>query len=253
MAEFDDIEYEGIGEDRHIVVGSERCFRDYSPGNTVISLSDDGQHLYLCPVPSFEEALQDDSKPHQESQSQVSYESTIEAGTDFPCALNRDALVALQQNAPYLGGEPLPLTRYQHDIQAYEQLALGIRADEYEPNPDPETSSLRPVAANGVPKDGQPSIGSAVSSLYLSPSPGRISSSGPFQSVAPEASLSSEQLHKLYGVVETSEWDDDMSPEERLEHFRRAYYETKAASPVRDETASVEVIQGSQAGSSSFA
>lgn len=167
--------------------------------------------------------MQDDSKPHQESQSQVSYESTIEAGTDFPCALNRDALVALQQNAPYLGGEPLPLTRYQHDIQAYEQLALGIRADEYEPNPDPETSSLRPVAANGVPKDGQPSIGSAVSSLYLSPSPGRISSSGPFQSVAPEASLSSEQLHKLYGVVETSEWDDDMSPEERLEHFRRAY------------------------------
>lgn len=45
MAEFDDIEYEGIGEDRHIVVGSERCFRDYSPGDTIISLSDNGQNL----------------------------------------------------------------------------------------------------------------------------------------------------------------------------------------------------------------
>lgn len=45
VAEFDDIEYEGIGGDSHIDVRSERCFRDHSPGDTVISLSDDGQAL----------------------------------------------------------------------------------------------------------------------------------------------------------------------------------------------------------------
>ena len=41
----DDIDYEGIGEDRSIRVGSDRCFRDYSPGDTVLSLSDDGRAM----------------------------------------------------------------------------------------------------------------------------------------------------------------------------------------------------------------
>lgn len=43
MAEIDDgLDYEGIAEDRSIRVGSDRCFRDYSPGDTVLSFSDDG-------------------------------------------------------------------------------------------------------------------------------------------------------------------------------------------------------------------
>ena len=38
-----DIEYEGIADGRSIRVGSERCFRDYSPSETILSLSDDGR------------------------------------------------------------------------------------------------------------------------------------------------------------------------------------------------------------------
>lgn len=41
----DGIEYEGMAEDRTIRIGSDRCFRDYSPGDTVLSLSDDGRAL----------------------------------------------------------------------------------------------------------------------------------------------------------------------------------------------------------------
>lgn len=41
----DGIEYEGIADDRSIQAGSDRCFRDYSPGDTVLSLSDDGRAM----------------------------------------------------------------------------------------------------------------------------------------------------------------------------------------------------------------
>ena len=41
----DEIDYVGIGEDRSIRVGSDRCFRDYSPGDTILSLSDDGRAM----------------------------------------------------------------------------------------------------------------------------------------------------------------------------------------------------------------
>ena len=41
----DEIEYEGIAEDRSIRVGSDRDFRDHSPGDTILSLSDDGRAM----------------------------------------------------------------------------------------------------------------------------------------------------------------------------------------------------------------
>ncbi len=40
-----EIEYEGIADDRSIRVGSQRCFRDYSPSETDLSLSDDGRAM----------------------------------------------------------------------------------------------------------------------------------------------------------------------------------------------------------------
>ncbi|KAI0377507.1 hypothetical protein F5Y04DRAFT_175606 [Hypomontagnella monticulosa] len=227
MAEFDDIEYEGIGEGRHIVIGSERCFRDYSPGDTIISLSGNGQNLYSCPVPSFEETS------HQQPQLQALFEDAIEADTDLPCSLSRDALAAMQKDIPYSGAEPLPLTRYRHDLQAYEQLALGIGPDDYEPDPGPRTPPLCPVNVNGITRQGQPSIGSAVSSLYLSPSPKPSPSFNKLSSAAPESPSSAGQLHELLNVIGTPEWDDNMSPEEQVEHFRRV---TRLRRRVRSET-----------------
>lgn len=43
MAESHDIEYGGSGREGHVSVGSEGYFRDYTPGETAVSLGEDGQ------------------------------------------------------------------------------------------------------------------------------------------------------------------------------------------------------------------
>ncbi|KAI1414986.1 hypothetical protein F5Y13DRAFT_157646 [Hypoxylon sp. FL1857] len=221
MAEFDDIEYEGIGGDKHIIVGSDRCFRDYSPGGTVISLSDDGQALYSYPVPSFPDSLQS----HLELQSDHSQSQPrrYAAGAELSGIplLNRNTLATIQQcPASYFGDGLSPLTRYRRDAQTHEQLALGIRSDDFSLPPCPASPTPRP-RENG---HGQPST---ISSLHLSSSP------NPTPSTGPGASSAAEQLREVLDMIESPEWGDDMSPEEQAEHLRRA---TRLKRRVRSET-----------------
>ncbi|KAI0895463.1 hypothetical protein F4806DRAFT_82714 [Annulohypoxylon nitens] len=198
MAEFDDIEYEGIGEDRNIAVGSDRCFRDYSPGDTVISLGDDGQALY----------------------SDGGHISENNISSILPL-LSHGALIAIQQSIPPgLGTELSPLTRYRRDPQAHEQRALGIKPNEstfYFDLEDPQPL----LETNGK------SQSSEISSLHLSASP------NPTQSTGPGSSSAAEQLQELLNVIQSPGWEDSMSPEEQAEHLRRA---TRLKRRVRSET-----------------
>ncbi|KAI0137633.1 hypothetical protein F4776DRAFT_102578 [Hypoxylon sp. NC0597] len=225
MAEFDDIEYEGIGGDRHISVGSDRCFRDYSPGNTVISLSDDGQALYSCRIPSFPDPLQSHSglgSSTSQPQSRRCFRSAT--GGDLSSAtspLNRGALTVIQQRPPScFEAEPSPLTRYRRDEQTHEKVALGIKSGDFKLPPCPESPTPRP-RENG---HGRPST---ISSLHLSSCP------NPTPSTGPGTSSAAEQLREVLDVIESPEWEDGMSPEEQAEHLRRA---TKLKRRVRSET-----------------
>ncbi|OTA87358.1 hypothetical protein M434DRAFT_399530 [Hypoxylon sp. CO27-5] len=224
MAEFDDIEYEGVGGDRHIIVGSDRCFRDYSPGNTVINLSDDGQALYSCPVPSFLDPPQEHSgieSSSSQSQSRGCFGSATGAElSGITSSSNRGSLTAIQQHPPSLEGELSPLTRYRHDAQTHEQLALGIKLGGFRLPPCPASPQPHP-RENG---HGQPST---ISSLHLSSCPNSTPSTGPGTSSA------AEQLREVLDVIESSEWEDGMSPEEQAEHLRRA---TRLKRRVRSET-----------------
>ncbi|OTA68465.1 hypothetical protein K449DRAFT_461316 [Hypoxylon sp. EC38] len=225
MAEFDDIEYEGIGGDRHIIVGSDRCFRDYSPGNTIISLSDDGQALYSCPIPSFLDPLQGRSgieSSSSQSQPRGCFGDVTGAElfrvTPPP---NHGTLAVIQQRSPScLDGELSPLTRYRRDAQTHEQLALGMKPEGFKMPPCPASPQPHP-RENG---HGQPST---ISSLHLSSCPNSTPSTGPGTSSA------SEQLREVLDVIESPEWEDGMSPEEQAEHLRRA---TRLKRRVRSET-----------------
>ncbi|KAI0839208.1 hypothetical protein F5Y06DRAFT_286715 [Hypoxylon sp. FL0890] len=221
MAEFDDIEYEGIGEERHIIVGSDRCFRDYSPGGTIISLSDDGQALYSCPVPSFPDPPEShpglEPSPPQSMSQRCYGGATGAANSSVSLSLNRGMLAAIQQRSPsFVEGGLSPLTRYRRDAQTHEQLALGIKSDDIQlplcPTPRPRE--------NG---HGQ----SSISSLHLSSSP------NPTRSTGPGTSSAAEQLREVLGVIESPAWEDGMSPEEQAEHLRRA---TRLKRRVRFET-----------------
>ncbi|KAI1209620.1 uncharacterized protein F4807DRAFT_425630 [Annulohypoxylon truncatum] len=231
MAEFDDIEYEGIGEDRPIVVESDRCFRDHSPGDTVISLSDDGQALYSCAIPSFSDTPQTFPEPNsnlQQPQSQRSYEAVVE--TEVPsilCPLSHDALIAMQKHAPPgLQDELSPLIRYRCDPQAHEQRALGIERND---------SSLH-IGREPAPRTSPKANGnlqlSEISSLHLSSSP------NPTPSTGRGSSSAAEQLRELVGMIGSPDWEDSLSPEEQAEHLRRA---TRLKRRVRSETNSREL------------
>ncbi|KAI1138142.1 hypothetical protein F5Y05DRAFT_52418 [Hypoxylon sp. FL0543] len=225
MAEFDDVEYEGIGGDRSIIVASDRCFRDFSPGDTVVSFSDDGRALYSVPIPSFPESVQTHSGLESclpQSMSQTCYGGAT--GVETPSAstsLNREALVAIQQRPPLSSRDELsPLTRYRLDAQRHEQLALGIKSDGFRLPPCPRSPTPRP-RENG---HGQPST---ISSLHLSSSP------NPTRSTGPGTSSAAEELREVLGVIESPSWEDGMSPEEQAEHLRRA---TRLERRLRSET-----------------
>ncbi|KAI1453101.1 hypothetical protein F4805DRAFT_388030 [Annulohypoxylon moriforme] len=226
MAEFDDIEYEGIGEDRHIAVGSDRCFRDYSPGDIIISLSDEGQALYSYAIPPFPDPSQTLPGPNeglQQPQSEIYYRNILESdisGTLPP--LRHESLVAIQQNAPLGLADGLsPLTRYRRDPQAHEQRALGIKPNNASLHPNSESEHPTPTKPNGKPQSSE------ISSLHLSSSP------NPTPSTGRGSSSAAAQLQELLDVIESPGWEDGMSPEEQAEHLRRA---TRLKRRVRSET-----------------
>ncbi|KAI2469517.1 hypothetical protein F4781DRAFT_213394 [Annulohypoxylon bovei var. microspora] len=215
MAEFDDIEYEGIGGDGHIVVESDRCFRDYSPGDTIISLEDDGQEFYSYPIPSFSELSQ--SHPGLESNSQQPQSQEFNRGIaesetySILPPLSQETLLAIQQHrSPHLKDSYSPLTRYRRDMQAHEQRALGIKPSDSYLHNDLETSPVYSKNANGKLQSSE------ISSLHLSSSP------NPTPSTGPGSSSAAEQLRELLGVIESPAWEDDLSPEEQADHLRRA-------------------------------
>ncbi|KAI1103647.1 hypothetical protein F4804DRAFT_309477 [Jackrogersella minutella] len=226
MAEFDDIEYKGIG-DKHIVVKSDRCFRDYSPGDTIISLSDGGQASYSCPIPSFLNLTQGHPGSEsnlQHSQSQGWHRSPAETGiSSIAHPLSHDALTIMQQlEPPYLEDEVLSLTRYRHDAQAHENFAmLGIKCDNFGLPPSLESRPSLPTIADGKIADSRLS---EISSLHLSSS---------LNPTGPGTSSVAEQLRELLDVIESPEWEDSMSPEQQAEHLRRA---TRLKRRVRSET-----------------
>ncbi|XDG08834.1 hypothetical protein ABKA04_008449 [Annulohypoxylon sp. FPYF3050] len=242
MAEFDDIEYEGIGEDRHIAVGSDRCFRDYSPGDTVISLVNDGQALYSYDIPSFPDSTRNISSSSQPQYGRSDEDISENNVSNILPLLSHSALIAIQQNIPTSSGtEVSPLTRYRRDPQAHEQRALGIKPNDstvYLNFEDPQ-----PL----LPETNGKFQSSEISSLHLSASPNRTPSTGPGSSSA------AEQLQELLDVIQSPGWEDSMSPEEQAEHLRRALAETvdlkheiKTPSPVRDESERIEATEGSQ-------
>ncbi|RYO82478.1 hypothetical protein DL766_006335 [Monosporascus sp. MC13-8B] len=140
-AEFDDIEYEGIADDRSIRIGSDRCFRDYSPSGTVLSLSDDGRAIYTRAVPSFEnpphcpsgenrhpETASRASKPT----SDVSSDTAVDPDADG-VPLSHGSLLAMgsrPSSSGSSGSSRTPLGRFRRDEQAYERLALQLSSSD---------------------------------------------------------------------------------------------------------------------------
>ncbi|RYP06039.1 hypothetical protein DL764_003402 [Monosporascus ibericus] len=136
-AEFDDIEYEGIADDRSIRVSSDRCFRDYSPSDTVLSLSDDGKAIYTRGIPSFE------NPPHRPSGENCHLETASGAlkpasdvSSDTAADLDADGVPLSYGSLLVMGSRPsssgssgsgrTPLGRFRRDEQAYERLALQL-------------------------------------------------------------------------------------------------------------------------------
>ncbi|KAI1803616.1 hypothetical protein F4811DRAFT_553695 [Daldinia bambusicola] len=271
----DDIEYEGIGGESHISVRSERCFRDHSPGATIISLGDDGQALYTCPIPSFRALAQSNPKPDSSSQlvqSDSHSKRVAEANNTGPLSvLNCDTLIAIEKHVQPGSGVGLsPLTRYRRDVQGHERLALGIKAEDIQSNFGSQTSPPPPGTLNGAVKCGQTST---VSSLHLSLAQHQIQDTDQGPSASSEMSSPAEQLRSLLEIIETPGWNDEVSPEEQAEYLRRVYvypsisllsnladdmmsiakicialkYEAETTGPVRDEPERSEATQDSQA------
>ncbi|KAL7620769.1 hypothetical protein AAE478_009767 [Parahypoxylon ruwenzoriense] len=129
MAKLDEIEYKGIWGAGEIAVGSDRCFRDYSPGDTVVSFSESGQALYLCPIPFFPEPSQSQPEPTaSESPLQAPERHRVTAEHETPNGsifLSPAALLEVDQASSASHNDELsPLSRYLHDVQRDEKLAL---------------------------------------------------------------------------------------------------------------------------------
>ncbi|OTB05171.1 hypothetical protein M426DRAFT_320225 [Hypoxylon sp. CI-4A] len=204
MDEFKAHKFEDIGEDRNIAVKSDRCLRDYSPDETIISLSDDGKERYSCPVPTF-------SKPADIQNPQRSLNNDID--TQVPS--NTSSLIhdTLQE----------PLSRYIHDAEDHELRALRFSSD---------GATVRSILRNystlrgGNDDEWKHSPPSDISSLQLTPSE------------RPGTSTATEQLRKILDVIESPGWEDDASPEKRAEQLRRV---AKLKRRVRSETNPREV------------
>ncbi|KAI1636365.1 hypothetical protein F4809DRAFT_609834 [Biscogniauxia mediterranea] len=159
MAEFDDIEYEGIGADRSVKsVGSERCFRDRSPCDTVISLSDDGKGLYSYPVPLFRESS--DQYQTQQVQDQRIPPVAFKNGQAAALEYSDITTEAMESRPTSSGSSTTPLGRYRRDVQAHEQLVLGETPHQRHIIPKKRSAEVdeEPGSSSSHPKRLQPSI-----------------------------------------------------------------------------------------------
>ncbi|KAI5917171.1 hypothetical protein F4810DRAFT_69679 [Camillea tinctor] len=157
MAEFDDIEYEGIGADRSVgSVGSERCFRDRSPCDTIITLSDDGKGLYTHPIPIFHEPPEQ-CQHHQETDQPI----PIAFGSEQNTILKYDDITAkaIESRPSSSGSSSTPLGRYKRDVQTHEQLVLGQTPHQRHTIPQKRAAEVEEEPSSPrCPKRGQSSI-----------------------------------------------------------------------------------------------
>ncbi|KAI1464188.1 uncharacterized protein F4812DRAFT_215045 [Daldinia caldariorum] len=223
-ADCDDIEYEGIWGESHIAVRSERCFRDHSPGDTVISLGDDGQVHYTYPVLSFRALSHSDLRLDSSSrlaQSDNHHDSVAETdNTSVVSALTCDTLIAIGKHVQPGSGIGLsPLTRYRRDVQGHERLALGMKAEDIQSNFGSQSPPLCPETLNGVMKCGQTST---ISSLHLDLAQRQTPNIDQGPSRSSDVSSPAEQLRSLLEIIETSGRNDEVSPEEQAEYLRKA-------------------------------
>ncbi|KAI0007197.1 hypothetical protein F4779DRAFT_593045 [Xylariaceae sp. FL0662B] len=232
MAAFDDIEYEGIGEGRVIAVGSERCFRDYSPGDSIISLIDDGRATYSRPIPPFPESTehqpQSQQAIHQPQVLEPCIDTTSTGLPDHVSALNQRSLAVMNCRLLSSGDDLTPLRRYQSEPQTHEQLALRIGPDgprnfstltpiatgHAANRKDMLEASLRQYAAawqsctpEGVPGDTPNELTfSSLSSLRRAP-------------VADAQSPSSSGLGEMLNLPDSPEWESK-DHEDQANHMR---------------------------------
>ncbi|RYP71612.1 hypothetical protein DL769_004652 [Monosporascus sp. CRB-8-3] len=148
-ARFNDIEYEGIADDRSIRVGSDRCFRDHSPSDTVLSLSDDGRAIYTGAIPSFGNSPHGPSgeNRHPETASRtskpasdVSSDTAADSDADG-VPLSHGSLLAMGSRPSSSGSSRTPLGRFRRDEQAYERLALQLSSSS-----DPKVSASSSIS-----------------------------------------------------------------------------------------------------------
>ncbi|KAI0599804.1 hypothetical protein F4775DRAFT_548357 [Biscogniauxia sp. FL1348] len=205
MAEFDDIEYEGIGADRSVKsVGSERCFRDRSPCDTVISLSDDGKGLYSHPIPLFRES------PEQHQNQQAHDQPTLLAFNNGQAAVYEYSAItteAMESRPTSSGSSSTPLGRYRRDVQAHEQLVvLGETPHQRHLNPKKRPAEVdeggpRSSSSGHHPKRRQSSI---LEDLMARDPPSK------------RDSAAATELAELEKVKDSPAWDD-MTVEEQVQ------------------------------------
>ncbi|KAI4869701.1 hypothetical protein F4820DRAFT_364284 [Hypoxylon rubiginosum] len=224
MARTNDTECEGIGGAGDIRVRSDRCFRDYSPSDTLISLSDNGQAFYSYPIPTFSDqsGLSTQPRPLQR------YEGTTNARLSIvPSALSHDALTTQQNASPCLGDEISPLARFRRDTQPHEQLALGLSLTNSKQHSALVSPPL-PLSSAEAERQNSTCESSGISSLCLS--------SGPAATPTPpkgSETSSAAELRELLHVIESPGWKDHVALEEQVPYLLRA---TMLKRRVRSET-----------------
>ncbi|KAI2604438.1 uncharacterized protein GGS25DRAFT_461245 [Hypoxylon fragiforme] len=218
MAESHDIEYGGSGREGHVSVGSEGYFRDYTPGETAVSLGEDGQIVSSPPIPGFTEP-----SPHLQPRSlggDAESSSTILPAPSHHQPLAPKLRPTLSSDRPLSPPPPPPpLTRYLRDVQTHELIALGIRVDDIQyldpgtPPQPPTYPHVHGAARNRVAT-------SSMSSVCLNVS----EKQGSQKSTAAEGAESSP-AGELPDVIKSSgsEQDEDgTTSDEHLENLHRA-------------------------------
>ncbi|KAI1768100.1 hypothetical protein GGR53DRAFT_13344 [Hypoxylon sp. FL1150] len=217
-----DIEYEGIGGVGgvgDIRVRSERCFRDHSPSDTLISLSDNGQTLYSSPTPAFSHGAQGLPTLSLPLHGQ---DGAIDSKLPTtPSKLSHDALEKHQDAPPHVEDVSFPLARFRRDTQSHEQLALGVSLAISAQNPRLASSPLSPATGT----QGQERVSSRASfsstHLTLNPLP------------AKNSETSAAELREVLDVMGKPEWKDNVPLEEQVQYLLRA---TNLKRRVRSET-----------------
>ncbi|KAI1081843.1 hypothetical protein F5B20DRAFT_533303 [Whalleya microplaca] len=234
MAEFDDIEYEGIGEGRLIAMGSERCFRDHSPGDTVISLGNDERAIsYTRSIPSFQQSTDhrlQSEHPTQQSQTHEPYIDISFAGIpDTATSLDQHALAVMNSTFLASGDAMSPFQRYLSEPETHEQLAIGIGLDVpgnlSTPNPYVRihTANRQDILAASLHQyitDWQPATPDGrQEELRDEPLFSSKSSPGLAPSEDPHNSSSSE-LGEMLNILGSPEWESK-TPEDQVDHVRK--------------------------------